>query len=247
MGAISQEEKDSLFDSLFATSDMDGDYDSADKVLDTPVLAIDLDSINSEAQKQAKIITERLSNYYFDQKYIDNHPYIPSKIMQEMDNIRRLLKMLAINEKAQDVLISSISMNMGKSTLYQNLTSMQNAMISTQNQLNNLTSQLENIFKEMQAECDKTFAEKPKDAPSEDGTMTVRGSKEFIEALNAQLYGNENKIDKENSQEKKYVIENGNCVDPDTGEIVENIVSTDKKLFNDNIEGEATYADIVAM
>ena len=236
MGALTQEEKDSLFDNLFAVSDLE-ECDSADKVLDTPVLNIDLESINSEAQNQAKIITERLSNYYFDQKYIDNHPYIPSKIMQEMDNIRRLLKMLAINEKAQDVLIQSISMNMGKGTLYQNLTSMQNAMISTQNQLNNLTAQLEDIFKEMQAECDKTFAEKPKDAPSEDGTMTVRGSKEFIEALNAQLY---KKKDEQSNEiaETTYVVSDGNIVNTETGEIISN---------NNDIEGEATYSDIVAV
>lgn len=239
MGALTQEEKDSLFDNLFATSDISDECDAADKVLETPVLAIDLDSINSEAQRQAKIITERLSNYYFDQKYIDNHPYIPSKIMQEMDNIRRLLKMLAINEKAQDVLISSISMNMGKGTLYQNLTSMQNAMISTQNQLNNLTTQLEDIFKEMQAECDKTFAEKPKDEPSEDGTMTVRGSKEFIEALNAQLYQKKDE-NKEEKAEATYVISDGKYVDTQTGEIMD-------AKDGETIEGEATYSDIVAV
>ena len=239
MGALTQEEKDSLFDNLFATSDISDECDAADKVLETPVLAIDLDSINSEAQRQAKIITERLSNYYFDQKYIDNHPYIPSKIMQEMDNIRRLLKMLAINEKAQDVLISSISMNMGKGTLYQNLTSMQNAMISTQNQLNNLTAQLEDIFKEMQAECDKTFAEKPKDEPSEDGTMTVRGSKEFIEALNAQLYQKKDE-NKEEKAEATYVISDGKYVDTQTGEIMD-------AKDGETIEGEATYSDIVAV
>lgn len=239
MGALTQDEKDSLFDSLFVSSEMGDEYDSADKVLETPVLAIDLDSINSEAQHQAKIITERLSNYYFDQKYIDNHPYIPSKIMQEMDNIRRLLKMLSINEKAQDVLISSISMNMGKGTLYTNLTQLQNSMINIQNQLNNLTAQLENIFKEMQAECEKTFAEKPKDEPSEDGTITVRGSKEFIEALNAQLYPKKEEKSEETA-ETTYVISDGNYVNTETGEIMDSSTG-------ETIEGEATYSDIVAV
>lgn len=241
MGALTQEEKDSLFDNLFSTSEI-GDYDSADKVLETPVLSIDLDSINSEAQNQARMITERLSNYYFDQKYIDNHPYIPSKIMQEMDNIRRLLKMLAINEKAQDVLISSISMNMGKGTLYQNLTSMQNAMISIQNQLNTLTAQIEDIFKEMQAECDKTFAEKPKEQSLEDGSMIVRGSKEFIKSLNDQLNASNEK--KEDKEEKNLLKTDDNTfINVDTGEI---LINKNANKENED-EKEASYEDIIAV
>ena len=236
MGALSQEDKDSLFDDLFSVSNLADGCDNADKILETPTLTIDLESVNSEAQKQAMIITERLSNYYFDQKYIDNHPYIPSKIMQEMDNIRRLIKMLAVNEKAQDVLIQSISMNMGKGTLYQNLTSLQNSMLSIQNQLNNLTSQLENIFKEMQAECEKTFEEKPKEA-AEDGTITVRGSKEFIKTLNEQLYGT-NQV-ATNGTENETQDEVPANVDPETGEILDANV--------EEIEGEATYSDIVGM
>lgn len=231
---ISQEDRDDLFDALFSNSQVsDSEFDSPDKILETPTLTIDLDSVNSEAKRQAVMITERLSNYYFDQKYIDNHPYIPSKIMQEIDNIRRLLKMLAINEKAQDVLISSISMNMGKGTLYQNLTSMQNSMLSMQTQLNNLTEKLENIFKEMQAECERTFEEKPKEQSLEDGSMVVRGSKEFIKTLNEQLYGNQ--LVNETTEE---VPSN---VDPETGEIISETPQ------EEHIEGEATYSDIVAI
>ena len=228
MGALSQEDKDNLFDDLFSVSNLTDDVDSPDKILETPVLKIDLDSVNSEAQKQAMIITERLSNYYFDQKYIDNHPYIPSKIMQEMDNIRRLIKMLAVNEKAQDVLIQSISMNMGKGTLYQNLTSLQNSMLSIQNQLNNLTEQLEKIFKEMQAECEKTFEEKTKEHSLEDGSMIVRGSKEFIKTLNEQLYGT------------NQVATNGS-------EDVNDVEPSQNNEKSEEIEGEATYTDIVAI
>lgn len=224
MAGISQEEREDLLDNLFISS-TENDFDSPDGVLETPALVIDLDNVNSEARRQATVITEKLSNYYFDEKYIENHPYIPSKIAQEMDNIRRLIKMLAINEKAQDVLIQSISMNAGKGTLYQNLTSLQSSMINIQTQLNKLTEDLEKIFKEMQAECEKTFEEKPKETAAEDGTITVRGSKEFIQMISNQLYG------KPQSLPQK-VDEVPSGVDPETGEI---------------IDGEATYADIVAV
>ena len=85
--------KDDILNDMFMKSDAP-DLADVDEVLETPILVIDLDKVNSEANRQARIITERLSNYYFDEKYIEQHPYIPSKIAQEMDNIRRLLKML---------------------------------------------------------------------------------------------------------------------------------------------------------
>ena len=158
-------------------------------VLDNSVLNIDINEINSEARKTADDITRKLSNYYFDEKYIENHPYIPNKIMQEMNNIRRLLKMLSINEAAQDALISNITFNAGKGSLYASLTALQNSMLNIQTQLNRLTESLENIFKQMQAECEKTFDEKDKDDVMEDGSMIVRGSREFIKSLNNRLYG----------------------------------------------------------
>ena len=127
-------------------------YDDADEELGTPVLVIDLDEVNEEAQNMASLITERLSNYYFDEEYIKHHPYIPTKIMTEMENIRRLLKMLTVNEKAQDALISNITMNAGKGSLYAALTSLQNATLSIQKQLNDLTEKLLTtmIFQQMQ-------------------------------------------------------------------------------------------------
>lgn len=153
-----------------------------DDELSEPVLDINMTEINSEAQSEAKEITERLSGYYFDQKYIDTHPYVPIKIKCEMNNIRRLIKMLQINEKAQDALIQNITFNAGKGALYSALTSLQNSTLSIQQQLNTLTESLENIFRKMQDECDRTWSDKEKESSS-DGSMVVRGSREFIEML----------------------------------------------------------------
>lgn len=150
--------------------------------IDEPVLDINMQEINSEAQSEAQEITERLSGYYFDQKYIDTHPYVPIKIKCEMNNIRRLIKMLQINEKAQDALIQNITFNAGKGALYSALTSLQNSTLSIQSQLNALTESLENIFRKMQDECEKTWSDKEKESTA-DGSMVVRGSREFIELL----------------------------------------------------------------
>lgn len=153
----------------------------AEEELDMPRLNIDMDEVNNKAEQQAKTIVERLSNYYFDEKYIKEHPYIPNKIASEMDNIRVLLKMLSVNEKAQDTLLMSIAINTGKGALYQSLTSLQSAMLNIQKQLEQTTNNIEDIFHIMQDECDRSFAEKDKE--EDNGSIVVRGSREFINAM----------------------------------------------------------------
>ena len=177
----------------------------SDEQLEAPLI-IDLDEVNKEAQNMARLITERLSGYYFDEDVINSHPYIPTKIMTEMNNIRRLLKMLSINEKAQDALIQSITINSGKGSLYMSLTSLQNSMLNIQKQLNDMTAAIEEIFRSMQEESEKNFAEKDKESDS-DGSMIVRGSREFIKELSARLNGKQ--------------ISKTEIVDKETGEIIQ--------------------------
>ena len=188
-GTVDNSDDKSIIENLFINSDTPNLIDT-DETLEVPSLSIDLEDVDKRTRNRASIIVDRLSAYYFDQKYIDEHPYIPNKIAQEVDNIRRLLKMLAVNEKAQDTLIMSITMNAGKGTLYGSLTSLQNSMLAMQTQLNTLTSNLENIFKEMQENCEKTFEEKDKDVSSEDGSISIRGSRDFIKTINNMIDGN---------------------------------------------------------
>lgn len=179
--------------------------DSPDVADIEPIVSIDLDEVDSSAQDRANVITERLSNYYFDEKYIKEHPYIPTKIMMEMDNIRRLLKMLMVNEKAQDALIKAIALSPGKGTLFISLTAMQKGTLLIQKQLNDLVSEIEQIFQRMQDEAEKQWSEKEKDE-DDDGTITVRGSREFIKQLQNGFY--------------KKQLKDGTTVDTRTGEIL---------------------------
>ena len=168
-----------------------------DDALEVPKLNIDLADIDEKTKRRATLIAEKLSAYYFDPKYIEKHPYIENKISQEIDNIRRLLKMLVVNEKAQDTLITSIVISSSKGTLYGSLTSLQNSMLSMQSQLNQLTSNLENIFREMQEDCEQTFEAKDKEKGPDGGYIT-RGSREFIAEMMERL---NNKKKQENVQE----------------------------------------------
>ena len=184
-GTQDPQDKDSALNDIFLKSEAP-DLQDSDEALVTPIFLIVTDEVDKPTLERATDITNKLAAYYFDQKYIDNHPYITSKIMQEIDNIRRLLKMLSVNEKAQDTLILSITGNSAKGTLYSSLTSLQNSMLQMQAQLNQLTANLENIFKEMQENCDKTFQEKDKEE-SEDGSLVVRGSRDFIKQIENSL------------------------------------------------------------
>ena len=179
------------FDELFNQT-AEPIIDDAEEELDSPTLLLNLDEINENAHNQAVEITERLSNYYFDQKYLEEHPYIKNKISQEIENIRRLLKMLAVNEAAQDALITNITSNAGKGSLYQSLTSLQNTTLSIQSQLNKMTNDVEDIFREMQADCEKTFEQKDKEGDA-NGNMVVRGSREFINSIIAKGFKQDSK------------------------------------------------------
>ena len=195
------DKQNKTLDDLFLTSELPGNVGTDnDEALSMPILTIDLDDIDEKTERRATVIAQKLSAYYFDQKYIDNHPYITNKIEQEIDNIRRLLKMLAVNEKAQDTLIMSITSNIGKGTLYTSLTSMQNSMLSMQSQLNQLTANLENIFKEMQDNCEQTFEQKDKEQ-DENGDIIVRGSRDFINEITERI-AKKNK-EKENKEINK--------------------------------------------
>lgn len=171
-----------------------------------PLITIDLDEVDATALDKANVITERLSNYYFDERYIKEHPYIPTKIMLEMDNIRRLLKMLMVNEKAQDALIRAVALSPGKGTLFISLTSMQRGTLLIQKQLNDIVTGLEQVFQRMQDEADKQWAEKDKET-DDDGTITVRGSREFIKQLQEEFYK------KHNLESKEEATDNVNATD----------------------------------
>lgn len=208
-GTIEESNSRDELENLFINTD-DPKINDTDDTLEMPQLSINMDELDKKTENRAKVIVEKLSDYYFDEKYIREHPYIPNKIAQEVDNIRRLLKMLAVNEKAQDTLILSITMNAGKGTLYSSLTALQNSMLQMQSQLNQLTSNLESIFTEMQENCEKTFEEKDKETISDDGSIAIRGSRDFIKQINAMIDGdsssnvkNENLSELENQEINK--------------------------------------------
>lgn len=197
------EDRDSFVNSIFNKTD-DFEVDDPSSAIEEPPLLINLDEVNDDALNKSKDIIEHLSGYYIDIKYIKEHPYIKNKIVQEIDNIRRLLKMLSINEKAQDTLIQTITIFSGKSALYSSLTSLQTAILSIQKQLDESVNNVEEIFKKMQDECKESFDSKDKEE-LDDGSIVARGTRDFLRELSDKIT---KKRAEENNNEQIQEIEN---------------------------------------
>ncbi len=197
-------DREKMLEDIFIKTD-DLNMDNADELLGIPVLTIDLEEVNNSALSRSTDIIEHLSGYYINKKYIAEHPYIKNKIIQEIDNIRRLLKMLTINEKAQDSLIQSITCNFGKSALYTALTSLQSSTLSIQKQLNESVDTIETIFRKMQDECQESFESKDKEELS-DGSIVTRGTRDFLKDLMNKLNGEQKMEEEEEDKEEDNVI-----------------------------------------
>jgi hypothetical protein len=213
------DDRDKFIDDIFIRT-TDVDLDNPDEILETPGLVINLDEVNNASIARSTDIIEHLSGYYFDPKYVREHPYIKNKISQEMDNIRRLLKMLTINEKAQDTLIQSITCNFGKSALYSALTSLQSSTLSIQTQLEKSVSNIEEIFRKMQDECKETFDSKEKES-LDDGSIVSRGSRDFLKELQAKIYGAPKKefVDTETGEIKSDDVEGATPIEQIIGQL----------------------------
>jgi hypothetical protein len=200
---------DAKINALFKESELP-EFDSSVEELQMPTFSVNLNQLNIESQRKAETIIKKLSDYYFDPLYIKEHPYIKNKIIQEIDSIRRLLKMITVNETAQDILIQSAPVHSGKTAIYSSLTTLQNTMLSIQNKLDSSTAALESIFQEMQDNASETFMDKSKEM-DDNGEMVTRGSREFLKELTARINGVEyTNTDESVGEDVNYDYENEN-------------------------------------
>lgn len=126
-GKYGTDENTNIIDDLFNKSTAP-ESDSSD-ILSQNLIDINMDEINTQAQNTAESITTRLAGYFIDEKYINEHPYIKNKIGQEIDAIRRLIKMISVNEKAQDAILKLIGIGIAKPQIFTSLTALQTTMI----------------------------------------------------------------------------------------------------------------------
>jgi len=216
-GKFGTEDKINPLDELFNKS-VAPDTDAED-IITEDLISLDMDEINEHAQNAATNITERLAGYFIDEKYIEEHPYIKNKIAQEIDSIRRLIKMISVNEKAQDAILKLVSIGIAKATIFTSLTSLQTTMLNIQTKLDSATKALEKIFEDMQANSETTFEDKAK-IENDNGELIAVGARELINAVTAKLNGKPKPTDDATVYTGDYDEATDSYYDPQTGEIV---------------------------
>lgn len=216
-GKNGTEDKINPLDELFNKS-VAPDTDPEDIITEN-LISLDMEEINEQARAAATNITERLAGYFIDEKYIEEHPYIKNKIAQEIDAIRRLIKMISVNEKAQDAILKLVSVGVAKATIFTSLTSLQTTMLNIQTKLDSSTKSLEKIFEDMQANSETTFEDKTK-VENDNGELIAVGARELINAVTAKLNGKPKPTTDDTVCTADYDEATDSYYDPQTGEII---------------------------
>lgn len=144
------------------------------------LITIDLSDIDDSSIKDAKDMVNNLSQFYYDEEFIKNHPTIKKRIDSELESMRVLIKMRKADERAHDAILQAISTNNNNASLYRALTEIQKTIISITTKMGEIVTSLNNMMKGFQLEMN---FDKNNDEEIEANQNTHRGSKEFIKSM----------------------------------------------------------------
>lgn len=146
------------------------------------VYTIDLENIDIDAGVMATGKINNLLRLYNDKDFVEQNPEFKKRIDNEIDTLRRLIKLAKTNEVIHDNLAKAISHNPNNASLYMALARLQGNIMSIQTQINTTMNDFTKLCKSYQTEMN--FDRPVDDAPksTENGTIT-RGRKAFIETM----------------------------------------------------------------
>lgn len=156
------------------------------------LIDIDLDNINESAKEDAVSLIDNLSNWYYDEDFLQKNPAFKKRVDSDLESLRILFKMRKADEETHDILIKAIAGNSGNASLYRSLSEMQKTIISITTKINDIIAGLNNLMKGYQMEL--TFdttqdisTELQDETPQSinQAQTTYRGSKEFIQCMNS--------------------------------------------------------------
>lgn len=150
---------------------------------------IDLEGIDESAKKDAVALIDNLSKFYYDEDFMRRHPTFKKRVDTDLESLRILFKMRKTDEVAHDLLIKAISGNSSNASLYKSLSDIQKTIISVTTKIGNIIDGLNALMKGYQLELNFEPADSPtpQSNDSEEVGNTHRGTKEFIERMNAKL------------------------------------------------------------
>lgn len=144
------------------------------------IVVIDQNEIETEASRKASDIISKLSKIFISPDLLQRQPFIASKIESNIDTLRRLLKMLASDEKVHDILITNLSKNNNNASLYLSLVKIQSSIIEIQTQIDKTLNSLQTSLKNIQLELNIDTGE---EQHTEETVGATRGTKDFIKKL----------------------------------------------------------------
>lgn len=151
---------------------------------------IDCDALDDQAEELSFALCKNLREVYFDDEFMAKNPKLKKRLDAELDSLRVLIKMRKSDEKIHDLCLRSIGMNSNNASLYSSLAKIQGTLLNIQKQMDETIKNINTLLKNVQLELnfDHNNAEQQEsELINEQGNRTSRGSKDFINEMNAQL------------------------------------------------------------
>lgn len=153
------------------------------------VFNLELDEINNEALNIADNKINNLLKLYNNKEFCENNPEFKRRVDNEIDSLRRLIKMANTNEVIHDNLAKAISQNPNNASLYMALARLQNNSMSLQSQISTTLNEFIKFCKSYQTEINFNQESNASETSSgtrefEDGSMTSRGMRAFVQEMN---------------------------------------------------------------
>lgn len=187
-----------IFDTLFDKST--GSLPDIDDMEN--VFSLNIDDINASSCQTASNKINNLLRLYNDKEFTDNNPEFKKRVDTEIDNLRRLYKLVETNETIHDNLAKTISQNPNNASLYTALARLQSNMIDIQRQINANMKEFTLMCKAYQTEMNFNAdnnsnhdSDITDSTTANDGGIISRGRKAFNTAI-----ANEEAIENSNTE-----------------------------------------------
>ena len=143
---------------------------------------IHIDELSQDAINMANSMVKNLSNIYYNDEFMSQHPKLKTRIDIELENLRILIKMRKTDETLHDIAAKAIAGNSSNASLYTSVTRIQDNLLDIQKQMDQTILNLNNLLRGYQTEINFDQPQENKqDQQNNDGLS--RGSKGFIQQM----------------------------------------------------------------
>ncbi len=129
-------------------------------------------------------MVKNLSNIYYNDEFMSQHPKLKTRIDIELENLRILIKMRKTDETLHDIAAKAIAGNSSNASLYTSVTRIQDNLLDIQKQMDQTILNLNNLLRGYQTEINFEDTSQENDTKEKnDNTGLSRGSKGFIQQM----------------------------------------------------------------